>query len=99
MKNTKESLKKKMKGDNMRKNVFKMMLVAGVAALIIPGAAMAEWDQYEKLMNQDEHDAMINVGTVTSPHPDGDFAYGMESAIGYDALGNGTADLTTADPF
>ncbi|OHE55079.1 MAG: hypothetical protein A2Z47_11715 [Thermodesulfovibrio sp. RBG_19FT_COMBO_42_12] len=94
MKNTKESLKK-MKGENMRKNVFKMMLVAGVAALIIPGAAMAEWDQSELQKNQADHDAMINLSTVTP----GDFAYGDESPIGYDTFGDGTADLTTDNPF
>lgn len=81
----------------MRKNIIKMMIVAGAAALIIPTAAMAEWDQTESHNNQDDHAEMINV--LTPGNIPGDFSYTMESPIGYDYLGNGTATLTTNDPY
>jgi len=42
MKKNSKEMKKNMKGENMRKNFIKMMVVAGAAALIIPTAAMAE---------------------------------------------------------
>ena len=79
---------------NMRKNILKMMVVAGVAALIIPVSAMAEWDQTEEHQNQQEHDAMINDNSGGA-HSVGDFNYGMTSEIGYDRFGNGNATLLT----
>ena len=97
MKKNSKEMKKNMKGENMRKNFIKMMVVAGAAALIIPTAAMAEWDQSEDHNNQEDHDAMINV--YTAVHTLGDFAYGMESAIGYDYKGDGTAVLATDSPY
>ncbi len=87
----------KKKGKDMRKKTMRMMIIAGAVALLLPTAAMAEWDQSELEKNQADHDAMINV--YTAVHPLGDFAYGDESAIGYDTFGNGTADLTTNNPF
>src|SRR4030067_3479161 len=104
MKENLKKMKKKMKGENMRKNLMKMMLVAGVAALVIPTAAMAEWDQSESRENQGDHAEMINVHTTYNSlgdtvHVVGDFGYGMESAIGYDTWGDGTATLITLRPF
>ncbi|OGW41851.1 MAG: hypothetical protein A2132_05745 [Nitrospirae bacterium RBG_16_43_11] len=78
---------------NMRKNIIKMMVVAAAAALIIPGAAMADWDQAEEHLNQAEHDSMVNTGTAV--HSTGDFNYGMTSEIGYDRFGDGNATLAT----
>jgi len=85
------------KGKEMRKKTMRKMIIAGAVALLLPTAAMAEWDQSELRNNQEDHDEMINV--YTAVHTLGDFSYGMESAIGYDSLGNGTASLNTKDPF
>ena len=77
----------------MRKTIKRMLVVAGVVALLLPTVARAEWDQTEKRNNQDDHDELVNV--LTSGVVSGDFDYGMESPIGYDRFGNGTATLLT----
>lgn len=86
MKKNSKEMKKNMKGGNMRKNLIKMMVVAGAATLIIPTAAMAGWDQNESHMNQDDH-----VEFMGTP----DFTYGMEAEVGYDSNGIGAG--TTGD--
>src|SRR3972149_10522562 len=84
----------KKKGKDMRKKTMRMMIVAGAVALLLPTAAMAEWDQKETHLNQEDHDAMINVVNPGNIHAAGDFNYNMESPVGYDAFGNGTAFTT-----
>ena len=86
----KENLKiMKTKGENMRKNFIKMMVVAGAAALIIPTAAMAEWDQAETHWNQKDHNAAGMAFDDTGRPAFND--YGKDSMIGYDTKGDGTA--------
>ncbi len=86
------------KGKDMRKKTIKMMVIAGAVAMLLPTAAMAEWDQAEVHGNQIDHDALINVITATNTIV-GDFSYGNDSAIGYDRYGVGTAILATENPF
>ncbi len=73
------------------------MVVAGAAALIIPTAAMAEWDQSESHNNQKSHDAMINVNTTTNTAI-GDFTYSMYSPIGYEYIA-GKVNMATSSPY
>jgi len=77
------------KGKEMRKKTMKMMIIAGAVALLVPTAAMAEWDQTETHLNQQSHAALFE----TLP------SYGQTSAIGYDYAGDGTATLVTHRPF
>lgn len=86
------------KGKDMRKKSIKMMVIAGAVAMLLPTAAMAEWDQSELHANQEDHDALINVNTVTNTII-GDFSYNNQSPIGYDYKGDGTATMSTASPF
>lgn len=65
----------------MRKNLIKMMVVIGVAALILPTAVMAEWEQEELHENQADHSDLAIDHSL----------YDMDSAVGYDIRGDGTA--------
>lgn len=91
--------KQKSKGGKvkMRKNLIKMMVVAGAAALIIPTAAMAEWDQSETHNNQQSHDAFVNVDTPTNTII-GDFSYDMYAPIGYE-YNAGKVNMATSSPY
>src|SRR3990170_4643033 len=68
------------KGKDMRKRTIRMMVIAGAVALILPTAAMAEWEQGERHENQEDHSVIAIDHTL----------YGMESAVGYDFNGDGT---------
>ncbi len=83
----------------MRKKTIRMMVIAGAVAMLLPTAAMAEWDQSETHNNQLNHDALINVNTATNTII-GDFNYSQTSPIGYDYKGDGTvASLTNTSPY
>src|SRR3972149_51791 len=70
------------KGKDMRKKTIKMMVIAGAIAMLVPTAAMAEWDQAETHNNQQDH------ADHAFPLTD---LYGKDSMIGYDIRGDGSA--------
>lgn len=85
------------KGKEMRKKTMRMMVIAGAVAMLLPTAAMAEWDQSESHNNQDPHGVFINVDTLTNTVI-GDFSYDSTSPIGYEYKA-GLVNMATNSPY